>query len=191
MSRQVNNLNQRGCAFSIVLHDSGADVFKSSNYILHQIMCDEKDVIFCAVILHTKDWLEEENRFKHPHYHVVITFGGSYRVQTIINWLSELFHANINQIGCEKCNSVSMQVRYLIHLDDFDKYQYKEYEIETNNKDVVHRYMMEIKKIVDVNDLFVIMNEYKNLKELIRVIGLENYRKYRSVILDVRKEGLY
>ena len=188
MSHQINNLNQRGCVFSLVLNDNSADLFKNSNFVYRKIMCDEKDVIFCALILHELDWLHDEGRYKTSHYHVVIQFAGSYRVETIINWISDLFHANKNQISCEKCNSISSQVRYLIHLDDFDKYQYADSNIVTNRRDLVDKYLREIHKIADISDLLAIMREYRRLEDLISVIGLDNYRKYRCVIQDLRKD---
>ena len=190
MSHQANNLNKRGCAFSLVLNDSGADLFKSSSHVLRTLRSDEKDVVFCAVIFHGLDYIDDEGRYKTPHYHVVITFESNYRVETILNWVADLFYANKNQISIEKCNSVPMQVRYLIHKDDLDKYQYKEYEITCieKDKDYVHRCMLMIKQIIDVDDLLAIMDAYPRLRDLIRVIGADNYRKYRSIIIDLRKE---
>lgn len=189
MSHQINNLNKRGCAFSLVLNDSGADLFKSSSYVCRTLRSDEKDVEFCAVILHTLDYIESEGRYKTPHYHVVITFQSNYRVETILNWVADLFHANRNQISIEKCNDVCAQVRYLIHKDDLDKYQYNEYDIYTADidKDFVHHCMIMWKTIKSVDDLLILMDEYKNLRDLLRIIGFNNYRKYRSVIQDLRR----
>lgn len=190
MSHQINNLNQRGNAFSLVLNDSGADLFKSSEHVLHTLRSDEKDVLFCAVIYHALDYIDAEGRYKTPHYHVVITFEHKYRVESILNWVADLFHANKNQISIEKCNSVDMQVRYLIHLDDMDKHPYSEFDIACieRDRDYVHNCMIMVKQITSIDDLLQLMDQYRNLRELIRVIGADNYRKYRTIIIDLRRE---
>lgn len=189
MSHQINNLNKRGCAFSLVLNDSGANLFKSSSHVCRTLRSDEKDVVFCAVILHSLDYIKEEGRYKTPHYHVVITFDSNYRVETILNWVADLFHANTNQISIEKCNDVCAQVRYLVHKDDMDKQQYNAYDIYCmdRDRDFVDQCMKACKCIKTVDELFILMDEYKDLRELIRVIGFNNYKKYRSIIQDVRR----
>lgn len=192
MPHQVDHLNQRSNAFSLVLNDNELHLFKNSDNVLRQIMCSEMDVIFCAVIHHTMDMIDDLHQYKTPHYHVVIEFSCRYRIGSVINWISDLFHCNANQVSCEKCVCLSSQVRYLIHLDDFDKYHYDEFDIKSNNKDLVHRYIKEVRAIADVHDLYAIMEEYPKLAELIAVLGLEQYKKWRAVITDLRRErGLY
>lgn len=193
MSRQVvNNFNKRGNVFSLVLNDSGADVFHDSRHIFMELNTDLSDHEFIAVIKHENDFDNELKRYKTPHYHVVIKFGGAYRVATIINKFVDIFHCNANQVSCEKCNAMDMQVRYLIHLDDMDKYRYDISDIVTNRHDLVNKYMKEIHKIVDIDDLLSIMDMHKNLRDLISCIGLDNYRKYRCVIQDIyRERGIY
>ena len=188
---KVDKLNQRGCAFSLVLNDNELHLFKNSQHVFRELMCDEKDVIYCAVIYHSNDYDRERSAYKTPHFHVVLHMAHNYRCETMLNWVVDLFHCNANQVSIEKCNSLSMQTRYLIHLDDFDKYQYRELDIVTNRADLVERYLKEIRKITDVNDVIAIMREYRNLAELMSVIGLENYRKYRCIIQDLRKDGMY
>ena len=181
-------LNQRGCAFSIVLNDNELHLFKSANYVLNTLMCCGKDWIFVACVLHDKDFDVERKCYKTQHYHVVITFGGSYRVGTILNLICDEFHCNENQVSIEKCNSVPMQVRYLVHLDDFDKHQYDFADIHSNRMDIVDKYLHQVKKIVDEQDLFSIMKEYPVLQDLIGIIGLDQYKKWRVVIQDLRRE---
>ena len=184
---------QRSCAFSIVLNDSNDGiVLKSTNYIYKSLCCASLPLVFLAVIKHDKDYNEEIKQMKTLHYHVVLVLSSSARVGTIINTLIDVFRGlNENQISIEKCSSVSSQVRYLIHLDDYDKFQYNENDILTNNREQVDYYLKEIKKINDVNDIIAIVREYKNLIDIIRVLGVDNYRKYRFVIKDLRDAMFY
>ena len=180
---------QRGTAFTIVLNDTNDGVILHDTiHIYRSLMCASLPIVFLACIKHDMD-VDEYDHVKTPHYHVVITFNGSYRIGTVINTLIEVFRGlNENQITIEKCSSISAQTRYLIHLDDYDKYQYDDKDILTNNRGQVDYYLKEIVKINDVNDLIAIVREYRNLVELIRVIGVDNYKKYRFVISDLRRE---
>ena len=126
-----DKFNSRSDKFCIVLNDSGADVFKSSTNIKTKIMCcDFLSVIYVAVIRHDKDFDEETNHTKTTHYHVVIQLDRIYRVGSMIKLIVEIFKCNENQITIDKCSSIVMQSRYLIHLDDFDKYQYDLFDVE-------------------------------------------------------------
>lgn len=191
MSANLNKerwLNQRGCAFSIVLNDNELHLFKNARNIFQELMCSSTDYIFIAVIEHDLDFDRDRNAYKTKHYHVVITFGGCYRIGTVLNMLCDNFHCNENQVSIEKCNSVPSQVRYLVHLDDRDKHQYPFADIVSNRADLVDKYLHQIRKIQDADDLYAVMREYPNLYDLISMIGVEQYKKWRVVIQDLRRE---
>lgn len=181
-------LSQRSSAFTIVLNDDfDGLILRDVHYVYRSLMVAELPLVFIACIKHEKD-LSDDGHKKIPHYHIVLVFSGSYRVGTILKKIMDVFNGlNENQISIDKCSSVSAQTRYLIHLDDFDKYQYDSVDIETNNRGQVEYYLKEVHKIVDVNDLITVVREYRNLTELIRVLGIENYKKYRMVIKDLRE----
>lgn len=181
-------LSQRSSAFTIVLNDDfDGLILRDVHYVYRSLMVAELPLVFIACIKHEKD-LSDDGHLKTPHYHIVLVFSGSYRVGTILKKIMDVFNGlNENQISIDKCSSVSAQTRYLIHLDDFDKYQYDSVDIETNNRGQVEYYLKEVHKIVDVNDLITVVREYRNLTELIRVLGIENYKKYRMVIKDLRE----
>lgn len=188
----MEKLNCRSDKFTIVLNDSGADVFKNSAFIKTKIMCcDFLSVIFIAVIKHDKDVDEETNHVKTTHYHLVLQLDRIYRIGSMIKLLCDIFHCNENQISIDKCSSLVMQTRYLVHLDDFDKYQYRIDDIESNNFDLIGKYMYYVRSITDVESLITLVKQYKNLLELMSVIGYDNYKKYRIVISDIRRELKY
>ena len=180
---QIDKLNQRGNAFSLVLNDSGANLFKSSSAIYNRLGVSDLDFCFIAVMYHDKDYDTENHRYKTPHYHVVLTFDNTYRVGTILNCFVDIFHCNENQITIEKCSSVPMQTRYLIHLDDLDKYQYNREDIVSNHVDVVARYL-NLNKIIDLNDCVVVVRNYHYDLESI-MCNVLNFDKWRRNILDL------
>ena len=138
---------QRSNAFTIVLNDDfDGLILKDVRYVYHRFMVASLPIVFIACILHDRD-TDEYNHLKTKHYHVVITLSSSIRVGTIINSILEIFNGlRENMISIDKCSSVSAQTRYLIHLDDYDKYQYNESDIVTNNYSQVNYYLKEITK---------------------------------------------
>ena len=129
-----DKLNQRSSKFSLVFNDNGADLFKNSRYIVTTIRnCGLLSIHFIACIKHDKDLDEQTNQLKTIHYHIVLSLYNTTRLITMIKLLVDLFHCNENQISIEKCTSLEMATRYLIHLDDFDKADYRKEDIETND----------------------------------------------------------
>lgn len=187
----MDKLSQRSNQFSLVLNDSGANVFQNSHHIVYELVNQEDVcVIYCACIMHDKDE-DEYGNLKTTHYHLVVQLNAQCRLKTFLNFIIDKFHCNENQVSIEKCSSIEMQMRYLVHLDDFDKYQYDAKDIVSNNEEFVKKCMSYIKFISCVDDLIAICQEYKNnLLKLMSVIGYENYKKYRVVIADIRREIL-
>lgn len=187
----MDKLSQRSNQFSLVLNDSGANVFQSSRHVVYMLVNQlDVSVVYCACIMHDKDE-DEHGNLKTIHYHLVIQLAAQCRLKTFINFVCELFKCNENQVSIEKCSSLEMQTRYLVHLDDFDKYQYDANDIVSNDDKFVKKCMSYIKTISCIDDLISICNEYKNsLLKLMSVIGYENYKKYRVVISDIRREIL-
>lgn len=183
----MEKLNQRTDCFTLVFNDSGADLFKSASYIKRVLCTDDKlSPVYVAVIKHDQD-TNEHGDLVTVHYHCVLQVPSIMRLQTMLNLLVDLFKCNVNQITIDKCNSIVMQSRYLIHFDDVDKYQYDASSVATNNIDFFNRCLKYIKTIVCIDDLISVVKAYPNLLELMSVLGFENYRKYRIVIRDIRE----
>lgn len=175
---------QRSDKFTLVLNDNELNLLKSANYILEKIQNSDIPYIFIATIKHDRDKREDDqNSLKTTHYHMVIQYEGNYRIGTVINWLSDLFHINENQISIDKCTSIEMQTRYLLHLDDPDKEPYDIWDIATNDKVVLNRYL-QLTIIKDLNALITFVREENyNLETIMSKIA--NYDKYRKYINDL------
>lgn len=181
-----DKLNQRSNKFSLVLNDNELNLFKSSDHIVHKLLIEGLDICYIACIMHDND-CDDFGNLKTKHYHLIIVFVGNYRIGTIINLLVGMFHCNNNQISIEKCNNIASQVQYLIHLNDIDKYQYNKFDIVTNDKELTENYLKQLTNIKDSQELIRLCRVYKNPLDLLNVIGIDNYKKYRIVIQDIYK----
>ena len=70
--------------------------------------------------LHDSDVIPETGEIKKPHWHVLLTFPGKKSRSQII----EIFK-DFGGVGAEAIHSFTGHARYLCHLDDKDKAQYK------------------------------------------------------------------
>lgn len=80
--------------------------------------------------LHDKDVNPGTDETKKPHYHVMLCFGSvktQKQAQAIFDKLS------IKGVQCKPVSSVSGQARYLIHMDNPEKYQYKADDVVSLN----------------------------------------------------------
>lgn len=173
-------LNQRTNKFTIVLNDNELLVFKNCRHILSKFLeSDLLDVNYIACIKHDRDFDEEMNHVKTLHYHVVLELNKICRLGTILNWISSNFHCNDNQVTIDKCSSLPMQTRYLLHLDDFDKCRYYESDVVTNNKDYFDS-CINLVIVRDLHDLIARVKEYHYDLEVImsKIVHYDKWRKY-------------
>lgn len=75
--------------------------------------------------LHDRD-VNPTGEPKKPHYHVLFAFDGVKTIEQV-----EVFVELINGVGCEVVNSMRGYARYLCHLDNPEKAQYKQEEVKS------------------------------------------------------------
>ena len=179
-AKQVSN------AFSLILDDNGADLFKNTHFIKHKLLGSEDYAVnYIAAAYHDQDRNEYGDK-KTPHYHLIIEFEGRMQLQTCFNWICKKFLCNPNQVSIEKCNDIGAQVRYLIHMDDVDKYHYKESIIDDNNFERTSFYLDHV-KIRDEKHLIQIIYEHPSKADLLRILGKKQYKEWRFAILDLTR----
>jgi hypothetical protein len=89
----------------------------------------EERVPFVVSPLHDSDISNANTgELKKAHYHVVITYN-SIKTYEQVKQLTDSLNAPIPQ----QCKSIVGSVRYFIHLDDADKYQYNKEDIQAFN----------------------------------------------------------
>lgn len=76
-----------------------------------------------AVSYHNKD-TNPDGELKKPHYHVLMTFDSKKSVQQIVDMLTDLCNDVGGVPSPETVGSVRGYARYLLHMDNPEKYQY-------------------------------------------------------------------
>lgn len=84
------------------------------------------------IILHDKDYDIETGELKKAHYHVLFTFQSARRLPTVFNYFSE-FSDKLKDNSFERINNITGAKRYLVHIDNPEKHQYKPDQVETND----------------------------------------------------------
>lgn len=105
-----------------------------------------------AYILHDKD-ANDDGEIKKAHCHVVVKYGGYRTLSSVQNEYAML---GMDKRFVNTCNKRAM-LRYLIHKDNPEKFQYKESEIKTNMPDEVE---LALKDIVTSEVAFYQINKY-------------------------------
>lgn len=156
----------------------------SNNLLITSSMLYSSLVGYCSrfyFILHDKD-INEEGTLKTPHYHLIIDFGKSRkRYTTIINDLSKLLAINQNCISVERCINIVKSVRYLVHKDDLDKYQYSPNLILSNASSFLNIYLNS-EDLLSLDFIINAITGSDNYLDLISFIGFENYNRYHYAI---------
>lgn len=86
-------------------------------------MLDEKHVEWVESPLHDSD-LNATGEQKKAHYHILILFGGVKAFEQVCEFLND-FNSPIPQ----PCHNTKALVRYMAHLDNPEKHQYKQSDI--------------------------------------------------------------
>ena len=106
-----------------------------------------------AYIVHDKDVNEETGELKKAHTHVVIMYGGR---RTLTSVQNEFKKWGLEPRFVQTCNERAM-LRYLIHKDNLEKYQYSREEIITN---VPNRVEVALQDEMTAEIAFNMLNEY-------------------------------
>lgn len=143
-------------------------------------------------ILHDKD-LKEDNTFKKAHYHVLLYFENQKLLSTLKNQL------HLNDSDFYEIKSLSGQLRYLIHYDDEDKYQYDIKDVYATNY-LMTKFKQSLASIRSETEETSVIIEYIFLEEVCSIIQvtqfvLDNdlystYRRNYSLFKDILKEKM-
>ena len=74
--------------------------------------------------LHDSD-VNPDGEPKKPHWHVMLMFEGKKSIDQVVGLISQL-----GGVGCQHVNSVRGYARYLCHLDNPEKYQYNQADVQ-------------------------------------------------------------
>ena len=119
--------------------------------------------------LHDKD-IHEDGTQKKPHWHVILMFGAKKSKAQMKQITGQL-----NTVDPIRVQRLSGAVRYLIHKDDPDKFQYSSDEVESFNG---ANFLEAIACNVDIRS---------GLKMIFKIVRDEDIRNY-NVLLDLLEE---
>lgn len=172
----------------ISLKDKSYDTIKGVIMVDLQNWCEANCKMY-AYILHDKDILDNGSA-KTPHIHLVALLNSSRcRLSTTMNNLSAATGVNEMAISIEKANDFNGSIQYLIHKNNTDKFQYNVLDIMTNMpKGELDVYLNSDGGGVSIETLVAIVKQNRSVIDIIRAVGLQNYRLYRNVIWDIYTE---
>lgn len=178
---------QRTSAVSLVLNDNGANLLRSSKYLMGKLI-KAFEPKFIAVIKHDKDVDKEINQLKTEHYHVVMVCYQCMILKSYLEFIVDGLHVNENQVSIQKCNDVVMSTQYLIHQNDRDKVQYNFLDIDTNDFDTLTDYLKKIPKINTTKEAIAIYdNFFGNIREIMGNLSIKCYKEWRIFFNDLER----
>lgn len=179
--------NERSIHWALVLYPNEDPTHKTAlEYI-------KENYSKYAYIKHDKDVLEDGS-IKKEHYHVVVSFS-NYRWR---NAISNELGITINYI--EKVRNIENALKYLIHYNNSNKYQYDIEEVKgtlkhkldtlINNEDKT-----ESEKVLELLDYIESSKEYIRVADFIRFVCSSNlydiYRRSATTFMKLIEEHNY
>lgn len=138
-----------------------------------QIVCSKYQ---CTFILHDKDVFdnEEDEMQKKPHIHVLLHFASQKRASAIAKYLM------IEERFVQCVTNRDSFLRYMIHLDEPDKYQYKPEEVHSN------------RPILFFNALRRSKDKSERFKEVLEfIIQNKKYETFGEILIALIDKGYY
>lgn len=140
------------------------------------------------IILHDKDTLED-GTLKHEHYHVIIQSKTARKLESILSEVSSSLKVPDNLITIASVNDLMQNIRYLVHADDCNKYQYEWASVWCNSFDLLEDAQNYVSDI-NTRTLISVLKQSNNYTDVIKRIGLDNFKKYLAVIKTLMPESV-
>ena len=178
-------MQKKGRRWGIILWTDNDVHMEALNYIKHNY----KNYIY---ILHDRD-VKDDNTLKKSHYHVLLYFPNQKSLSALKNQLK------LNDNDFYEIKSMSGQLRYLIHFDDDDKFQYSKDDV-VGSRFMIEKFNLSIKNLRSETEESSAIVEYIfddsvfSLYQVFQfVIDNDIYATYRrnySMYKDLLKEKL-
>jgi len=123
------------------------------------------------------------------HYHIVGDFKGSKTpLSTRLNTLAKYFgFSDINHIEIEQYRSLEASIQYLTHKNQPEKTPVDKslivHNFEPNEFDIL--YSCDIGSVITFDLLYGAVLSANNIIDIIRELGVKNYKDWRNVIWDI------
>lgn len=164
-------------------------IFYDINDVYNAIMiCNENNFEY-AYIFHNKDLKEDLSDFKKAHYH----FQVYYEYQKELTTWGNIFHIPLTRV--QKISNKKSAIRYLIHCDNNDKFQYEIIDIISNFEIIKYFDKLISDENCELELIFTYIEYHKRVigyKELIDYVLDNNiwgnFRRNYSIIKDLLSE---
>ncbi|HBI1012774.1 TPA: replication protein [Staphylococcus aureus] len=125
----------------------------------------EEGIFFVCSPLHDKD-VDKNGEIKKAHWHVLLCFTSNKTYKQALE-VAELLNAPAPQ----RAKSTGGSIRYMIHIDSRDKYQYKKSDIEVYGN-------------IDIEQYFRISSSdrYELVREMITFIDDNNLKEFKDLM---------
>ena len=146
-----------------------------------EILIDEMHLCFCESPVHDAD-LNGDGTQKKKHIHFLVTFEGNKSFEQIQE-ITDRLHCPIPQ----QCRNVRSMVRYMCHLDNPEKHQYKREDVKCFGGFEVDSYFekraFEYDQILDEIEMFIIDNGITEMFKLMQLVSqMDCAADWRKVI---------
>ena len=179
--------NERSIHWALVLYPNEDPTHKSALDFI------KENYSKYAFIKHDKDFLED-NSLKKEHYHIVISFS-NYRWKSAIS--NEL---GITPNYIEKVRNIENALKYLIHYNNSNKYQYDINEVQGTLKSKLESYINnedknESEKVLELLEYIENSKSYIRIADFIKFVCSCNlydiYRRSATTFMKLIEEHNY
>lgn len=181
-------LNERRRSFSIVINPpkDTTQPMEWLNLYVNSIRTELNAYSYFAII-HDKD-INELGQEKTKHLHLILLSKEKSSGLDILAMLCKILNCKEVQISIDKVYNIRQDIRYLIHEDQPQKYQYTKSEIITNKKAYLWTCLedeQEYQTFTIKDCEKAVMVDHLDLIDLMKRYGLEQYKKNRIVMIDI------
>lgn len=139
-------------------------------------------------ILHNND-IDENGCIIKPHYHFYGRFQNPHTLSSVHKQLSDF---NISEQQIDVVNNFRGAIRYLIHTNNPDKYQYSPFDVVSNIENITY-YYFDVSEGSQVLDLIAQRNKGASLTSLIKYSISKNcystFRRNYKIIREASEEN--
>ncbi len=141
-------------------------------------------------ILHDRD-VNADGIPVNIHYHLIITNDKKVRGSQVLKILVNILGCSVENIQIQQCINFIASLKYLIHMNDSDKFQYDADLIHSNSaKSYIHN-ILETQSYdyeLTTESLFEVIEKCGgDIVYIIKTIGISSYAYYRNTINDILK----
>lgn len=177
------NLNTQTKQFNIIINTPSRDniYIKRLSIFLDNEIKNRCSGMTYAYIEHDSDYIGDKQ--KTYHIHLLIWNYGKTRLLTLLNRIADALQIVNTIIQIDIMRDIVGSVQYLIHKNDFDKFQYNVGDIKTNlTSNELETYINSANEYLSADRLINLCDKIPNRIVLLKTIGLKDFKLYFYII---------